>query len=256
MPADTRTIMQKVRELTFETYDARLAAVLGAFLAAFLWWIPVIGPAAAGYVSGRKSGSMTKGFAITLAVGILLVLVVQGLSYLVLGSGGFPGTSAAEASSRLHGVSGAVGSYLSCYFVSGTSALNLSQLGVFAAFGLVGGVLSRQIRKETAMLLSTGAVESAIRPMPRSVELYLRGKQLGFESFDDAIMSQNMSVNNNPDSLSSGGDPPKKREKQAPSTVQTVTTTVTKTSDEDDKGKGPFANILDRSDRRKEGRDK
>lgn len=255
MPADTRTIMQKIRELSFETYDIRLAAVLSAFLALFLWWIPIIGPAAAGYVGGRKSGSMTKGFLVPLAVGILLVLVVQGLSYIVLGGGGFPETSASEAASKLHGVTGAFGSYLSSYFVAGTASLNLSQLGVFAVFGLVGGVLSRQIRKETAMLLSSGAVQSAIRPMPRSVELYMRGKQLGFESFEDAIMSQNMSVNSNPDSMSSGGDTPKKRDRPTPSTVQTVTTTVTNTTD-DDKGKGPFADILDRSDRRKEGREK
>ena len=39
MPADTRTIMQEVRELTFETYDARLAAVaMGAAGAAIVGW--------------------------------------------------------------------------------------------------------------------------------------------------------------------------------------------------------------------------
>lgn len=249
---DMKTFIKRLKEVSFETYDVRFASVMCLFLSATMWWIPMLGPAVAGYVCGRKSGSMVKGFASALLVGTALTASVLGLSYLILAPGGFPELPADAAASNLHGLAAAVASYLCIFFKSGTSSMALSQLGILALFGMVGGTLSRQVRKETALILSTGAVESAIRPMPRSVELYVRGKKLGFESFDDCMLSQNMNVNVNPDSKSSGGG--ERVDRRAPTTVQTVTTTASNTAAE--KEKGPFADILDRSDRRKEGRGK
>lgn len=248
-------LIGRAKSVSFGTYDVRMAVVMCLFLSAVLWWIPIIGPAIAGYVCGRKCGSMTKGVICALLAGVLLVFVAWGLSQLILSAGGFPEVSAEEAAGNLGGLSGLIGSYLTSFFNPGTSALALSKLGLVIVFGLVGGMLSRQIRKETTDLLATGAVEGAIRPTARSMELYYRNKTLGFESFDDCIESQGMIVNNNPDSKKSEPSRATARDKPTGTTVQTVTTTVSPSSSTstEDESPNPFSDILDRSARKKNG---
>ncbi len=247
--------IKKAGSYNFKTYDVRIAAVMCLFLSAVLWWIPILGPAVAGYVCGRKSGSMTKGAICALSVGALIVFVAWGLSQFVLSAGGYPEVPADEAASNLSGMSGLIGSYLTAFFNPGTASLALSKLGLVAVFGLVGGILSRQIRKETVDLIATGAVESAIRPSARSMEMYRRNKSLGFKSFDDCIESQGMIVNDNPDSKKSEPSKTVNREKPPTgTTVQTVTTTVSPSSTStEDEAPNPFSDILDRSARKRNG---
>jgi hypothetical protein len=246
--------IKKAESYNFKTYDVRIAAIMCMFLSAVLWWIPILGPAVAGYVCGRKSGSMTKGAICALLVGALIVFVAWGLSQFVLSAGGYPEVPADEAASNLGGISGLIGAYLTAFFIPGTSSLALSKLGLVAVFGLVGGILSRQIRKETVDLIVTGAVESAIRPTARSMEMYRRNKSLGFKSFDDCIESQGMIVNDNPDSKRSEPSKTVNREKSTGTTVQTVTTTVSPSSTStEDEAPNPFSDILDRSARKRNG---
>ena len=249
--------LKKVFDIDNEVYSTRMAFVFCLGISVLLWWIPVFGPAVAGYVCGRKTGSMVKGFICSLFAGALLLLIVWGLSALVLGHGGYPGVSADVAAASQTGIVGATASYLKVFFVDGTSNLDLMGLGMVTVFGGVGGILSRQARKETAFLIATGATEGSIRPVARSVQLYSQNKEIGFKAFDDCIVNQRMATNENKD-VNAGQketeeEKGKARERRpVATTVQTVTTTVSgKTASTQSKeSKNPFSDILDRSNRK------
>jgi len=241
-----------------DVYSVRMAAVFCLGLSAILWWMPLLGPAVAGYVCGRKAGSMVKGAAVSLVCGAALLLAVWGLSAPVLGHGGYPGASAADAAASLSGIVGATASYLASFFAEGTSSLELSSLGVATVFGAVGGLLSRQVRKETAHLIALGATEGSSRPAARSMRLYSANKGLGFESFDDCIAAQRMVTNVNADAAAGrreghGGAPRAQEGRPVATTVQTVTTTVSSGGPppQGKKTDSPFSDILERSERKK-----
>jgi len=249
--------LKKAIDLDNEVYSTRMAFVFCLGISLLIWWIPIIGPAVAGYVCGRKTGSMVKGLFCALAAGILLLAVVYGLSALVLGHGGYPGVPADEAAASLTGIVGATASYLKTFFVAGTSNIDLMALGVVTAFGGVGGILSRQVRKETAFLISAG--EGSIRPAARSMQLYAMNKEIGFRAFDDCMANQRMTTNENKD-INAGrreSEPERAKPKEGKpvvTTVQTVTTTVsgntaqTKSKEQ----RSPFSDILNRSDHKKD----
>ncbi|AIZ57147.1 hypothetical protein Mpt1_c12850 [Candidatus Methanoplasma termitum] len=246
--------LKKIFDTDNEVYSTRMAFVFCLVISVLLWWIPVFGPAVAGYVCGRKTGSMVKGLICSLIAGALLLLIIWGLSSLVLRHGGYPGIPANEAAASLTGIVGATASYLKTFFVDGTSNLDLMGLGVVTVFGGVGGILSRQARKEAAFLIATGATEGTIRPVARSVRLYSVNKEMGFKAFDDCITAQRMTTNENKEVNPSRKEPEEEKGKAREgrpvvTTVQTVTTTVSgKTASTQSKeSKSPFADILDRS---------
>jgi len=242
----------KITAVRFGVYDLKLATVFCLVLSAMLWWIPIFGPAVAGYVCGRKSGSMIKSMICAAVAGLSLLAIVWLLSCVLLTSG----TSASECAAGMSGIYGMIGSYLQTFYIEGTYRLNFSSLGMVVVFAGVGGILARQIRMETANLLATGATEGSIRPVARSVELYIKNKELGFECFNDCIVNQNMSVNDNPEtkqSIPKNGSifTSRRDNKPVTTTVQTVTSTVsgnTFTGTEEEHS--PFADILGRSDNR------
>ncbi|MDR0309526.1 MAG: hypothetical protein LBH88_02045 [Candidatus Methanoplasma sp.] len=247
----------RILDVDNEVYSTRMAAVFCLVLSAVLWWIPVLGPAVAGYACGRKTGSMVKGMVCSLVSGAVLLLVIWGLSVIVLGHGGYPDIPADEAASSLTGIVGATAAYLQTFFTEGTSSLNILNLGVVTAFGAVGGILSRQVRKETAYLISLGATEGSARPTSRSMQMYGRNKELGFESFDDCTASQRMMTNVNRETGAERSEGKEKitkvpERKPAVTTVQTVTTTVSGSdaSPRNRETESPFSDILDRPDRR------
>ena len=257
-----RQSLRKLIDIDNEVYSTRMAFVFCFGLSAFLWWIPVIGPAVAGYVCGRKTGSMMKGFACSLIAGAVLLLLIRAMSALLLVHGGYPNVPADEAAKAFAGVTGSIADYLQTFFTPGTAYLNYTGLGVAAVFGGVGGILSRQVRKETAYLISLGATEGAFRPAARSMQLYNANKELGFRSFDDCIEQQNMTTNeNNLNDKQKGRKPESARAPEGrpvATTVQTVTTTVSgitaaTQSKEQSKAQGsPFADILERTEHKKD----
>jgi len=254
--SDFDGLITKLKDRNIGVYDIRFAWVVCVVLSAILWWMPVLGPAVAGYVCGRKTGSMSRGAIVSTLAGFAIVSVVWCLSQLILGLGGYPGVPANQAAEGMKGLAGAIASYLQIFFIPGTSNLMLSQLGVLIVFGFVGGVLSRQVRREVQYMLSVGAVDGAIRPAARSIGLYAKGKSLGFECFNDCIVNQGMMVNENPESKQSGTKDRKTVSnktdaRHVSTTVQTVTTTVSGETATSDEGQSPFADILQRSERRK-----
>jgi hypothetical protein len=250
--------MVKLLDIDNEVYSVRMAAVFCLGLSAILWWIPIFGPAVAGYVCGRKTGSMVKGFFCSLVSGAVLLTVVWLMSMSVLGHGGYPGVPADEAAASLSGIVGLTAMYLQAFFTEGTSSLNFLGLGVVTVFGGVGGILSRQVRKETAHLIAIGASESTVRPAARSVLLYSKNKEIGFQAFDDCIVNQRMSTNENKDSNATEKEEKpgrwRAREgKPVATTVHTVTSTVSRTDAPAQTNKtenNPFSDILERSERK------
>jgi len=254
---ELRQYIAKVIDVDNEVYSTRMAAVFCMILSVLLWWVPLLGPAVAGYVCGRKTGSMVKGMFCALFSGAVILLLVKGMSILVLGHGGYPNVPADEAAAALTGVVGKTAEYLQMFFTPGTTSLNLTNLGIVMVFGGVGGILSRQVRKETAFLIKLGATEGSPRPAARSMELYRMDKDMGFKAFDDCITAQRMTTNENNDTnvdRSGTKEETTKMPERKPvvTTVQTVTSTVSGTaSAPKSKEEGnPFTDILERSDRK------
>ncbi len=163
-------------------------AVAGGFtLSAMLWWIPVIGPAVAGFYAGRRSGSFIKGIVTSAIAGGLLFAAVHAVSHYILGSAGFHNALAESAIGVLADYLVWAEMYLEYFFVAGTTDLILRPFGVMVVFGAVGGSFSALRRRESVALMANGAVYAAIRPLARSVELYECKKELGFESFNECI---------------------------------------------------------------------
>jgi len=256
--AALRQAIRKLIDVDNEVYSTRMAFVFCLILSAFLWWIPVIGPAVAGYVCGRKTGSMMKGLLCSLIAGAVLLFIIKGMSALILAHGGFPGVPADEAAQAFTGVMGSIAAYLQTFFAAGTSQLNYLSLGVATVFGAVGGILSRQMRKETAHLISLGMTECSVRPVARSIQLYNAHKEMGFKSFDDCMEMQRMTTNENDLSVKQKGGKAGNTKAQeirpVATTVQTVTTTVSgSAAPPQSKAQGsPFTDILERSDLKKD----
>ncbi len=234
-------------------------AVAGGFaLAAVLWWIPFIGPAIAGYYAGRRSGSFVKGAISSSIGGGSLMLAVMAASYYLLGPAGFPDTAVDAAAGTLTGIYSRAGIYLEYFFNPGTADLSLTPLGIMAAFGCIGGSLSGLYRREAASLIASGAVYSAIRPLARSVELYEKGKELGFESYNDCGPVRDSAVSAGQDAKQRTSTASMKK-KPVTTTIQAVTTTVgegaTPTSSSSDKSQSPFSDILRRSEVRNNGKE-
>lgn len=234
-----------------KTYSTVRSIAGGFLLSSVLWWIPFIGPAIAGYYSGRRSGSFIKGAISSASAGGILLLIVSVASYYILGPSGFPDIAAETVAGTLTGYSSWAGMYLVYFYNPGTAALALTPLGLMVAFGCVGGSFSELYRREATALMAEGAVYSAIRPLARSVELYEKGKTLGFESFNDCIsvrdsvVSINLEANRRPKGAI-------QEKKSVTSTVQTVTTTVgegpTPMPTASDKCQSPFSDILARAE--------
>lgn len=238
-------------------YSTGRAIFSGFFISAVLWWIPFIGPVAAGYYAGRKSGSFIKGAISSAFAGGLLLATIVLASHYILGPEGFPGIAVESAAGALTGYLVWVGMYLEYFYNAGTANINLVPFGILIAFGCLGGSFSALYRSEATALMAQGAVNSAIRPMARSAALYEQNKKLGFESFNDcvsirdSVVSINMGKKDRPKANSD-------RQRNVTDTVRTVTTTVnegsTPTASATNKGNRPFSDILALAEVRDSGR--
>ena len=219
-------------------------AVAGGFtLSAMLWWIPIIGPAVAGFYAGRRSGSFWKGIATSAIAGGLLFAAVYAVSHYILGSAGFHDALAESAIGALAGYLVWAEMYLDYFFVAGTTELILRPFGVMIVFGAVGGSFSALHRRESVALMANGAVYSAIRPLARSVELYENKKELGFESFNECITIKDSVMSFNLRTPAPKSD----RDENRVQTFQTNTTTSegpSLTTSETEDSKSHFSDIL------------
>jgi hypothetical protein len=153
-------------------------------------WIPTLGQIIAGYVGGRKSGSPYKGLVAT-AVATLLMLVILTIVSLSLDSINSALASDPEGeiakiaeSSPFLGQLAAIGvDYLRKIFGNANMTVNYGTYMLTIVFGIIGGVIADQNRKE--IRLAVANADKANENRLRSISLFKRGRKMGFESYDD-----------------------------------------------------------------------
>ena len=161
-------------------------------LALALSWIPYVGPIVAGFVGGRRAGSIVRGF----VVGVFGSLLVFGIAFLLnLGLmklfepqyQSFMDTLEAISPSIVVGLE-SISSYLSDNFVTVASDISVSvQTQTYASilgFAMIGGVFADQARKELRIIVSQSMDVNRPRPA-RSTTAFVAGRDMGFQNYDD-----------------------------------------------------------------------
>ena len=161
-------------------------------LVLFLSWIPYIGPMVAGYVGGRRAGSILRGLAVGVVASVIVFLIA-----LLLGMGinKLMEPDYQAFIDLLDGISPYLvtgleefRSYLSVNFVTVGPDFDLTvatQTFVsLVAFAIIGGVFADQARKELRIIVSQSMNVNRPRP-PRSTVAHLNGHEMGFHTGGD-----------------------------------------------------------------------
>jgi hypothetical protein len=161
-------------------------------LALSLSWIPYIGPIVAGFVGGRRAGSIVRGF----VVGVAGSIIVFGIAFLLnLGLvklfepdyQSFIDTLEAISPSIVTGLE-TISSYLSDNFVAVSSDISVSvksqTYASLIGFAMIGGVFADQARKELRIIVSQSMEVNRPRPA-RSTSSFVAGRDIGFQNYDD-----------------------------------------------------------------------
>jgi len=214
-----------------------------------LWWLPIIGQAFAGYVGGRIAGTPARGMAATLIVALGLIGLM-----LVLSSGAIGGLDFLNTDPKViiqnvgmdFPLLGTLLMYIMMFiqgffaFFGGTTSMAVNIYIITVVFGLIGGLLAERHTKEAAK----GASEQKGRSMPRSLAAYLKGKKLGYESFDDHLSMQQASDPKITASRSLVRQPSAREEPAAlPAGSETVA------SQEAEQRESPFAGLIHRAEK-------
>lgn len=172
-------------------YDTRSGTLLTFILLFVVGWIPILGQMVAGYVGGRRAGSPSRGFVATFVATFAAVVILFAVSALLtsmnsaLANDPEAQIAAVSASSPLLGQGLSVGvDYLQGVFGgTGSFEINFTVYAMTIAFGIIGGVLADQSRKETRLIINSAGTSSDHRI--RSLDKHRSGKTLGFESFEE-----------------------------------------------------------------------
>lgn len=207
-------------------YDCKSGLSISVILALTLAWIPYFGPIVAGFVGGRRAGSIMRGLLIG-AGSCLIVFIIAFLLNLGLTRLFEPeyqsfmdgvGTFAPQVIVALESLS----AYLSSNFVDVGSDLSVSvpsqAYASIVAFAIIGGVFADQYRKELRIIVSH--TEEFNKPKPRrSVSAFLAGQEMGFHTYDDltrmnvnadcASMHTDASADTKAHSPATAAEPPK-----------------------------------------------
>ncbi len=144
----------KKRSLAYSTKKGLLYSMVFSIL---LWWIPIAGPAAAGYISGRKSGNPVKALhasLITTAVFVLLTYLLIPFNANGLGLVGryMESGVAALAQSKLFASSSVINDLYTGYGLIQTFTLILpSSILTLISFSYAGGVYSELKENEEGL---------------------------------------------------------------------------------------------------------
>ena len=179
-----------------EFFDPKAGIIIATFLSLVLWWVPYLGPIAAGFMGGRKAGSLFRG-AIVGFVSLVLVLIVStALSVGVAAVISDYGDAVESFSPFIYEKAVDLSSYLEGFVtVSGTSiSFDQSNYFLMVAMCVIGGVFADQHRKEVRAIVGI-AKDINQAPVPRSVKAYKENRALGFQSYEDyARMSVNVAT--------------------------------------------------------------
>jgi hypothetical protein len=199
-------------------YGFWAAVKYGTVLTFLLWWLPVIGQVAAGYVCGRKAGDPLKGAlaaALPLAVLFALCAMVSNgwMPTSINGVSLAPQTYLEEAAASIPVLASYMeftSQYLD-YFLGGVqmgSGLRLDLFIITIAFAYIGGILADQNRKEIAQAAGgrahapsrstrssfapkpkarNGGSGQALRPVPRRSKASIDAAQAVAEEPEDLV---------------------------------------------------------------------
>ena len=177
-------------------FDSKAGIFVATVMALFLWWVPYLGPMAAGFMGGRKAGSMYRGLLVGIVSCLLLLLITGLLSVGV--SALYEGDFAApvqEFSVDLYNALGLLSEYLESFIVVTDTGFEFDQATYFlmGAMAFIGGGFADQARKEVRAISELVKGMNQAEP-PRSIKAYRSNRAVGFRTYDDyAEMSVNVS---------------------------------------------------------------
>jgi hypothetical protein len=146
--------MKKNESMKSMIYSQPKGIFYGIVFSLLMWWIPIAGPAAAGYISGRTSGTPSKAVVSTLvATSILMILTMMFLPFRtgVLSSVGTYLSSGviAVSGSKLFAYSGFLTDLYTSYGILKTLTIIMpGSLIILNVFGYAGGYMSQIKRQE------------------------------------------------------------------------------------------------------------
>ena len=172
-------------------FDIRSGTILTFILIFALGWMPYVGLMVAGFVGGRRAGSPYRGFGVTAIATVLALVVMWGITLLIQAVNAAlyndPEAEIAlieQTSSTLAAILTAIVTYLRQLFGSTTGfSINYGLYMTVIGFGIIGGILADQSKKETRLIIQHADKQSARRI--RSIESYKTGRSMGFETYDD-----------------------------------------------------------------------
>ncbi len=146
--------MKKNESMKSMIYSQPKGIFYGIIFSLIMWWIPIAGPAAAGYIAGRTSGTPSKAVISTLvATSILMILTMMFLPFRtgVLSSVGTYLSSGviAVSGSKLVAYSGFITDLYTSYGILKTLTIIMpGSLIILNVFGYAGGFMSQIKRQE------------------------------------------------------------------------------------------------------------
>ena len=146
--------MKKNESMKSMIYSQPKGIFYGIVFSLLMWWIPIAGPAAAGYISGRTSGTPSKAVVSTLvATSILMILTMMFLPFRTgfLSSVGTYLSSGviAVSGSKLVAYSGFLTDLYTSYGILKTLTIIMpGSLIILNVFGYAGGYMSQIKRQE------------------------------------------------------------------------------------------------------------
>lgn len=140
-------------------YDMRSGTLLTFFLLFLSGWIPFVGQAVAGFIGGRKAGSPYRGLIATGTATIAVVLILTVVWAIVTGSNSElltdPDGQIAMIK-KTSPIAAAALEYLQMMLGGDHFNLNYGVYLITVVFGLIGGIVSDQIRKEISIISRNG----------------------------------------------------------------------------------------------------
>lgn len=146
--------MKKNENMKSMIYSQHKGIFYGIVFSILMWWIPIAGPAAAGYIAGRSSGTPSKAVISTMvATSVLMFLTMMFLPFRtgLLGSAGTYLSSGviAVSGSKLVAYSGFLTDLYTSYGILKTLTIIMpGSLVILNIFGYAGGFMSQIKRQE------------------------------------------------------------------------------------------------------------
>jgi hypothetical protein len=175
-------------------FDTKAGIFTATILSLLLWWVPYLGPMAAGFMGGRKAGSLYRG---AFAGALACVIVIAFTTALSVGVAAIL-TDHAEAvesfSPFIFEKIGELSDYLTKFVTVSGSSIFFDQSTYFlmVALSIIGGAFADQSRKEVKAIV--GAARDTTKPaVPRSVRAHRENRNVEFQTYEDyARMSVNV----------------------------------------------------------------